>query len=111
MENRETINEIILRLASGADLTPDQLSRDILTLSANIYQIRNRITEAEQGYAKKWEAERSKHQSDKACEMALRATEEWKTLESAKSGYQTTKEIIMAVKKRLTWLSDEMRMM
>lgn len=101
------VNEIIQKILSGDCDNPDVLSKDLLILSANQYSVGQDITKWEIAYSKKWNEERTKFKTDKACDMALKQTEEYQKWEQAKNAYRMMKEVIMAGKKRLAVLSDE----
>ena len=104
------LNDIIVQLMNiDGEIyeNPDELSKGLIVLSAHLYQIGARITEAECKYAGKWTAERIKYQSDKACEMALKMSEEYREMEARKNAQKMTIEIIRSIKKRLSVLSDE----
>ena len=100
------VNDIVKKLIDGNCDDPNELSKDLLILSANMYNAGQEITKSEIKYAEKWIQERSKYKTDKETDLAMKASEEYQKLEQNKNAYKTMLEIIRSAKKRLQVLSD-----
>lgn len=104
----EKPTEIILKYVAGEGLdNPEELSRNLLILSAYLGVLGKEITEAEVAYARKWQSERINYKTDKQAEMALKLAPEYSVMENKKSGYRMLQELIRSIKKRLSVLSDD----
>jgi len=104
------VNDIVKKLIDGVCDDPDELSKDLLILSANMYNVGQSITTSEIKYAKKWTEERTKYKTDKETDTALKASQEYKDLEQNKNAYKMMLEVIRSAKKRLQVLSDNTSM-
>jgi len=103
------LNSIIKKYLNSENLdNPEQLSKDLVELSAGLYTIGRAIIESDIAYAKVWETERHKHKSDKSCEMAMMTLKVYEDKESNKAARGAVIEIIRSVKKRLAHLSQEL---
>ena len=100
------VNDIMQKLISGNCDDPNELSKDLLILSANMYNVGQEITKNEIKYAEKWTLDRSKYKTDKETDLALKSSEEYKNLEQSKNAYKMMLEVIRSAKKRLNVLSD-----
>lgn len=106
----ESLNDIVKKLIAGENLDdPNILSNYLVVFTAHLYEIDKSVTEAEIEFAKVWEAERHKYQSDKACDMALRKTPEWKNKENKKSAAKMSIELLRSLKRRLGVIEQEKR--
>lgn len=103
------LNAIIQRLINGEADDPEQLSKDLLVMSANLFNVGQEVTAADIAYVKKWNEERIKHKTDKSCDMAIKAMPEYAEWEKKKNAYKMIVDVIRSAKKRLMILSEEKR--
>ena len=101
------LNDIVKGVLSGDNDDPDKLSNDLMKMTASIYDVGKRVTEYEIAVARKWSEVRTNYQSDKACDMALKLSDEWKALKNAESAKNMLIELIRSSKKRLAYLQVE----
>src|SRR3990167_6907563 len=95
------VNNIMQKLIAGEVDDPNELSKDLLILAANLYNVGQAITKSEITYAKKWTEERIKYKTDKETDVALKSSPEWLDWEQNKNAYKMMIEVIRASKKRL----------
>lgn len=101
------LNDIVKGVIAGNNDDPNKLSNDLMKMTASIYEVGKRVTEYEIALAKKWSEVRSMYQSDKACDMSMKLTDEWKALKNAESAKTMLIELIRSSKKRLAYLQIE----
>jgi disulfide oxidoreductase YuzD len=105
----EKINEIVLRLSTEEVNNPEELSRYLVLLTANLWSYGEKTLNTEIAYARKWIEVRTDHETDKATEMAAKITKEYHDYQMAKVTEKTILEIIRSLKKRLTSMVDELK--
>lgn len=103
----QEIQDIVQKLLNGEDVSPRELSKDLLTLTAYLYNAGREVTDAERAYAAKWQELRPNYKTDKACDLGIMALSEYDEREKKRSGYKMLIELIRSCKKRLAILQDE----
>jgi hypothetical protein len=107
----EKPENIITNYVNGEGLDdPNELSKNLIVLSAYFGVLGKEETEWDIKLAKKWEEIKPSCKTDKEADMKVKAEPEFAHLENTKSRRKMTLEIIRAIKKRLAVLSDEYKM-
>lgn len=110
------INEILVETdkiieevkANLEKLTPHEVSDATIKLSANLATIGESLVKAEQAYFTEWERIRMAVDTDGRTNRKAKITVQYFTMRLYEVKYAAVKEIVMALKKRLTMLLDEM---
>lgn len=104
----DDLNDIIQKLINQENVEdPNELSRYLIVFTANLYTISKQTTDADIAYAKLWSEKRTEYESDKSCDMGLKASREWKEWQNKKSAEKMATELIRSLKKRLAILQDK----
>lgn len=99
--------EIIEKLERGELDQPDVLSDYVVIFSASLQTAMDSELTTKIAYAKKWEEFRKGEKTDKACDMAIMKTDEFRLKEQAKNQIKVLESCILALKKKLSHLSFE----
>lgn len=105
---KNTVNEIIKKLESGQLENPAILSDYVVQLSASLFTGGKMELETDILYAQKWQELRPGCKSDKDCDMKAKLTEEYHTAQLAKIANKTILQTIMALKRKLRNLENEL---
>lgn len=100
------LNKIVGKWMVGDCDNPDELSKEILILSAHIYTVRQEATKLEIEYARKYEEIRGKYKTEKQTEMGMKLESIFSDLESRKSAVKMIDDLIKSAKKRLGYLQE-----
>ena len=108
-EKNITINDIMLKLSTETVDNPDELSKYLIFLTANLWKYGKETIEKEQLYAKKWQELRSELDTDGQANIRIKITEEYHDWQMARVLEKSLVEMLRSIKKRLTSLVDELR--
>ena len=104
------LNEIIQKLIAREGIDdPNTLSDHLISFTARLYEIGKAVTDSEIAFANVWEAERTKYQSDRACDMALKKHPAWKEMQNKKSAEKMAIELLRSLKRKLGVLENQAR--
>jgi hypothetical protein len=109
MDKILTTNEIILKLSTEIIDNPDELSRYLVFLTANMWQYGKKTVEAEIAYAKKWDEVRMASETDGRANIKIKFHPEYLSWKMAQVSEKTLLEIIRSLKKRLDSLGNELK--
>ncbi len=107
-----SVKDIIVKLSGTLVDDPDELSKYLIVLSANMWTYGRDRIDADMAQAKKWSEIRSSNQAvttDGQADKRIKATEEWRAWQMAIVSEKTVLELIRSLKKRLQSLNDEKR--
>lgn len=104
-----TTNEIMLKLSTQMPDNPDELSRYLVVLTANLWKYGQETVNSEIAYAKKWEEVRLNSETDGQANMRIKTFKEYQDWQMAKVSEKTILEIIRSLKKRLSSMTDELK--
>lgn len=107
MDKEITIDSIVKDLKDGVADNPSLLSDYLIRLSASIYTGGVIELDLQVVYACKWQELRLEAKSDKACDMAVMATDEFRDWRKAQITNKTILECVRAIKKKLRTLELE----
>lgn len=112
-----SVNEIVKALKEGKLDSPDELSKYLVILSAQLDTAGNLELMAEIEYAKVWKTIKEENigehlvgkttRTDKMTEMISKATPEYLDWQKARNTKKTMEQCIMSLKKRLANLNIE----
>jgi len=104
-----SVNEIVTKLKSGELDSPDELSKYLVVLSAQMDTAGNLELEAEIGYAQKWKELKLEEdkRTDKMTDMMAKGTDEYKQWQRYRIINKTIQECIRSLKKRLANMNIE----
>jgi hypothetical protein len=108
MENID-VKDIVLKLSTSMVDNPDELSRYLVVLTANLWTYGKKKIEADVEQSKVWGNIRAECDTDGQADKRIKSTEEWKTWQMAIVTERTVVELIRSLKSRLKSLSDEVR--
>ena len=103
-----SVNEIVKALKEGKLDSPDELSKYLVILSAQLDTAGNLELLAEIEYAKIWkDIKESDDRTDKMTDMMSKAEPEYKEWQKARNTTKTMIQMIQSIKKRLANLTAE----
>ena len=107
MENDIDVKDIIVKLSTNMVDNPDELSKYLVLLTANLWKFGRDRVEKDSIQAKKWGELRTTCDTDGQTDKLIKATEEWSAWQMATVSEKTVVELIRSLKARLKSLSDE----
>ena len=106
MENQITTDQILQKLKGGLLNNPSELANFLVILSASLFEVGE--TEKEMLYLKKWsDIKTMGEHTDKLTDALAKQTEEYREYRRMKVAYDTLKECIRSLKKKLANLQVE----
>jgi len=104
-----SVNQIVKDLKEGNLESPDQLSKYLVILSAQLDTAGNLELLAEIEYAKVWKETKESEEkiSDKTTEMLAKITPQYLQWQKARNTTKTMEQCIMSLKKRLANITTE----
>jgi len=109
MEKQIKIKDIITKLSDNLIDDPEELSKYLVVLTANLWKYGKARIEKDILQSKKWADIRLTCKTDKETDMKIKNTEEWKNWQMAIITEKTVLELIRSIKKRLQSLGDELK--
>lgn len=103
------VKDIITKLSENIIDKPNELSRYLIVLTANLWKYGKTRIEKDVLQAKKWGEIRLTCDTDGQTDKRIKATEEWKNWQMAIISEKTVLELIRSLKKRLQSLGDELK--
>jgi hypothetical protein len=104
MQIHEIISEIRTNIGS---ITPHKVSDYAVELSVYMFDISEKLAQAEIAYCVEWAKIRKEVKTNGEAEKLAKATEYYKSKKILETQYKSIKEIINALKSRLRLLSEE----
>lgn len=108
-EKQITINDIIKDLSERMIDSPDELSKYLIVLTANLWKYGKDKIEKDVIQANKWTEIRLTCETDGQADKRIKATEEWKNWQISIVLEKTVLELIRSLKKRLQSLGEELK--
>ncbi len=102
-----TVNSIMLKLSTEILDDPNELSQYLVYLTANLYKYGRDTVEAEIAYAKRWQEVRLTCETDGQANINVKSEPEYQKWQMAKVSEKAVLEVLRAIKKRLSSLSNE----
>lgn len=104
-----SVNEIVKALKEGKLDSPDELSKYLVILSAQLDTAADMELLAEIEYAKVWKITKLEEdkRTDKMTEMMCKASPEYLVWQRARNTIKTMEQCIMSLKKRLANITTE----
>jgi hypothetical protein len=104
-----TVNSIMLKLSTEVIDQPDELSKYLIFVTANLWKYGKEVIDKEVIYAKKWQELRMGLETDGQANIRIKTTKEYHDWQMEKVTEKCLLEMIRAIKKRLQSLNDEFK--
>lgn len=109
MSEQIEVKDIIVKLSEQMVDDPNELSKYLIVLTANLWRYGQDRVEKDVLQAKKWGEIRLTCNTDGQTDKRIKATQEWKDYQMSVITEKTVLELIRSIKKRLQSLVDEIK--
>jgi hypothetical protein len=109
MDKQIEVKDIITKLSDNLIDDPEELSKYLIVLTANLWKYGKMRIEKDIIQSKKWAEIRLTCKTDKEADIKIKATDEWRDWQISIITEKTVLELIRSIKKRLQSLGDEIK--